>query len=74
MKYSIKEIVIYKKKTLTVKESHKVGSTYVYVLSSGEHCFENELHKASKDKYISHVNELIKENWNDILKYCFSPV
>lgn len=73
MKYSIKEVVIYKKKTVTVKELHKVGSTYAYVLSSGEHCFEDELRKASKDKYISHVNGLIKENWSDILKYCFSP-
>lgn len=73
MKYSIKEIVIYKNKTVTVKESHKVGNTYAYVLGSGEHCFENELRKSTKGGYISHINGLISENWDNILKYCFSP-
>jgi hypothetical protein len=74
MKYSVKEVVIYKKETVTIREVHKVGSTYAYVLSSGESCFEDELRKSSKDRYVSHVNNLIRENMDDILKYCFSPV
>ena len=27
MKYSVKEVVIYKKETVTIREVHKVGST-----------------------------------------------